>query len=104
MRLKTPFRLSADISDVYAGRFRARFAFDVADLDRCAQRECIRQYLETALVHKPQCPVCNLPISIDLEQEAIEQDTTGRQGILSRLDPTKARTSTKIEALCVVHC
>ncbi|SGY78862.1 BQ5605_C008g04976 [Microbotryum silenes-dioicae] len=62
-------------------------------------RECVRQYIETATVHKPLCPVCNIPITIDLDQAAIEQDTTGRQGILSRLDPTKTRTSTKIEAL-----
>lgn len=65
-------------------------------------RECIRQYLESALENKPQCPVCNLPVSIDLEQDAIEQDTTGRQGLLGRLDPSKVRTSTKIEALYVL--
>ena len=41
-------------------------------------------------------------MTIDLDQEAIEQDTSGgRQGILGRLDPSKDRTSTKIEALCV---
>ncbi len=62
-------------------------------------RECIRQFLETATVQAPDCPVCNQPISIDLDQEAIEQDDTNRQGFLSRIDPTKARTSTKIEAL-----
>ncbi|KAM0746618.1 hypothetical protein T439DRAFT_293915 [Meredithblackwellia eburnea MCA 4105] len=63
-------------------------------------RECIRQYMETAVVQRPECPVCHNSMSIDLDQEAIEQDTTGRQGILSRLDPSKDRTSTKIEALC----
>jgi len=62
-------------------------------------RECVRQYLETAAVQKPDCPVCNQPITIDLDQEAIEADDTNRQGFLSRIDPTKARTSTKIEAL-----
>ena len=36
---------------------------------------------------------------VDLDQDGIEVDDTGRQGFLSRLDPTKARTSTKIEAL-----
>jgi DNA repair protein RAD16 len=51
---------------------------------------------------KPECPVCHLPMSIDLDQDAIEVDTTNRQGFLSRIDPTKARTSTKIEALCVL--
>ncbi|KAL8290154.1 hypothetical protein RQP46_003093 [Phenoliferia psychrophenolica] len=62
-------------------------------------RECVRQYLETALEQKPGCPVCNVHMTIDLDQEAIERDTTGRQGILGRLDPSKDRTSTKIEAL-----
>lgn len=71
----------------------------VADFSPSRQRECIRQYIESALEYQPQCPVCNLPVSIDLDQEAIEQDTTGRQGILGRLDPSKVRTSTKIEAL-----
>ncbi|GAA5965494.1 hypothetical protein JCM8115_005772 [Rhodotorula mucilaginosa] len=62
-------------------------------------RECVRQYLETAVEYKPECPVCHLPMSIDLDQDAIEVDETGRQGFLARIDPTKARTSTKIEAL-----
>ncbi|GAA6012147.1 hypothetical protein JCM10207_005148 [Rhodosporidiobolus poonsookiae] len=62
-------------------------------------RECVRQYLETAIEHKPECPVCHLAMSIDLDQEAIEIDETGRQGILSRIDPMKSRTSTKMEAL-----
>ncbi|GJN89734.1 hypothetical protein Rhopal_002723-T1 [Rhodotorula paludigena] len=62
-------------------------------------RECVRQYLETAIEFKPECPVCHLPMSIDLDQEAIVVDETGRQGFLARIDPTKSRTSTKIEAL-----
>ncbi|BGP54753.1 hypothetical protein JCM8202_003260 [Rhodotorula sphaerocarpa] len=62
-------------------------------------RECVRQYLETAIEYKPECPVCHLPMSIDLDQDAIEVDETGRQGFLARIDPTKARTSTKLEAL-----
>ncbi|KAK4705842.1 DNA repair protein RAD16, partial [Phenoliferia sp. Uapishka_3] len=62
-------------------------------------RECVRQYMETAIEQKPECPVCHLNMTIDLDQDAIEQDMTGRQGILGRLDPSKNRTSTKIEAL-----
>ena len=46
--------------------------------------------METAIEQKPHCPVCNLHMTIDLDQEAIEQDTSGgRQGILGRLDPSK---------------
>ncbi|EGG06508.1 uncharacterized protein MELLADRAFT_36161 [Melampsora larici-populina 98AG31] len=64
-------------------------------------RECIRQYLETASEVEPECPVCHLPISIDLSQEAIDEESSSkaRQGVLARLDPGKWRTSTKIEAL-----
>ncbi|GAA5974681.1 hypothetical protein JCM5350_001246 [Sporobolomyces pararoseus] len=62
-------------------------------------RECIRQYLETAVEFKPECPACHSPLTVDLDQDAVEVDDTGRQGFLSRLDPTKTRTSTKLEAL-----
>ncbi|GAA5855624.1 hypothetical protein JCM8547_001622 [Rhodosporidiobolus lusitaniae] len=62
-------------------------------------RTCVTQYLETAVEFKPECPVCHLAMSIDLDQDALETDETGRQGFLSRIDPTKSRTSTKIEAL-----
>lgn len=62
-------------------------------------RECIRQYLETSLEVEPECPVCHLPISIDLTQEANEEITQARQGMLEKIDPGKWRTSTKIEAL-----
>ncbi|GAA5954866.1 hypothetical protein JCM21900_004970 [Sporobolomyces salmonicolor] len=62
-------------------------------------RECVRQYLETAVEHRPECPACHSPLTVDLDQDAIETDTTGRQGFLARIDPTKSRTSTKIEAL-----
>jgi hypothetical protein len=55
-------------------------------------RECIRQYLEVQQLrgHRPECPVCHIEISIDLEQEAVEMDAAAgkkaRQGILSRLN------------------
>jgi len=67
-------------------------------------RECIRQYLELAQSrgHKPECPVCHIEISIDLESEAIDiapGKNKARQGILSRLDLSKWRSSTKLEAL-----
>ena len=68
-------------------------------------RECIRQYLEVQQTrgHRPECPVCHIEISIDLEAEAIDIATPGkgkaRQGILSRLDLSKWRSSTKLEAL-----
>lgn len=51
---------------------------------------------------KPACPVCHLPLTIDLEAPALELTevtTTARQGILGRLDVDKWRSSSKIEAL-----
>ncbi|KAJ7179601.1 P-loop containing nucleoside triphosphate hydrolase protein [Mycena filopes] len=49
-------------------------------------RECIKQYLNTAIEQNPQCPLeQNLP--------------NARQGILGRLNLDKWRSSTKIEAL-----
>lgn len=52
---------------------------------------------------QPACPVCHLPLTIDLEAPALDIDnevaTTVRQGILGRLDVDKWRSSSKIEAL-----
>ncbi|KAM0788893.1 hypothetical protein ACM66B_002976 [Microbotryomycetes sp. NB124-2] len=62
-------------------------------------RECVRQYIETSTILNPLCPVCNTAMSVDLDQETLEQDDTKRAGILDRLDPSKVRSSTKLEAL-----
>ncbi|GBE79098.1 DNA repair protein [Sparassis crispa] len=65
-------------------------------------RECIKQYLNTAIEMNPACPVCHLPLTIDLEAPALEvevENATPRQGILGRLDLDKWRSSSKIEAL-----
>jgi len=52
---------------------------------------------------QPECPVCHLPLTIDLEAEAIElsedQINKTKQGILGRLDLDGWRSSSKIEAL-----
>ncbi|KAJ2923513.1 hypothetical protein H1R20_g13580, partial [Candolleomyces eurysporus] len=66
-------------------------------------RECIKQYLEAALEDtQPDCPVCHLPLTIDLEAPAMEIEetaVTARQGILGRLNLDSWRSSSKIEAL-----
>lgn len=67
-------------------------------------RECIRQYLEVQQLrgHRPECPVCHIEISIDLEAEALdltEDNKKARQGILSRLNLDNWRSSSKLEAL-----
>lgn len=52
---------------------------------------------------QPDCPVCHIPLTIDLEAPALEIDPevagNVRQGILGRLDINKWRSSSKIEAL-----
>lgn len=51
---------------------------------------------------QPACPVCHLPLTIDLEAPALEIEenaSSARQGILGRLDLDTWRSSTKIEAL-----
>ena len=60
--------------------------------------------LEPALtesVAQPACPVCHIPLTIDLEAPALEleENVKTRQGILGRLDLDKWRSSSKIEAL-----
>lgn len=51
---------------------------------------------------QPACPVCHLPLTIDLEAPALELEEnvrTARQGILGRLNLDTWRSSSKIEAL-----
>ena len=50
---------------------------------------------------QPACPVCHLPLTIDLEAPALElaQSAAPRQGILGRLNIDTWRSSSKIEAL-----
>lgn len=58
--------------------------------------------LETHIeIFQPACPVCHIPLTIDLEAPALdlEENTKTRQGILGRLDLGKWRSSSKIEAL-----
>ncbi|KAJ1018900.1 hypothetical protein NDA16_004703 [Ustilago loliicola] len=82
-----------------------------AIMSRCKHifcRECVRQYLDSEIVPGmvPDCPYCHATLSIDLEAEPLEppqssirMNGSGRQGILTRLDMDKWRSSTKIEAL-----
>ncbi|PWN50217.1 hypothetical protein IE53DRAFT_316204 [Violaceomyces palustris] len=101
----------AQQTEIHVCRICADEAED-AIMSRCRHifcRECVSQYLETDLGVEgvtPECPYCHATLSIDLEAEALEpphQGTNdvggGRQGMLSRLDMSKWRSSTKIEAL-----
>ncbi|KAJ7896017.1 DNA repair protein rad16 [Mycena olivaceomarginata] len=65
-------------------------------------RQCVIMYLDAAIEHQPGCPVCHLPLTIDLDAPALELEQNlpnARQGILGRLNLDTWRSSTKIEAL-----
>ncbi|KAG0695773.1 SNF2 family N-terminal domain-containing protein [Suillus ampliporus] len=65
-------------------------------------RECMKQYLSTAGEMTPDCPVCHLALTIDLEAPALELEAnipSARQGMLGRLNLETWRSSSKIEAL-----
>ncbi|KIJ70617.1 hypothetical protein HYDPIDRAFT_77257 [Hydnomerulius pinastri MD-312] len=65
-------------------------------------RECIKQYLSAIGETSPECPVCHLPLTIDLEAPPLELEAnapTTRQGIIGRLNLDTWRSSSKIEAL-----
>ncbi|KAK0490486.1 SNF2 family N-terminal domain-containing protein [Armillaria novae-zelandiae] len=88
----TVCRLCNDIAED-AIQSKCRHIFD---------RECIKQYLNTAVEQNPACPVCHLVLTIDLEAPALElgeEQAQARQGILGRLNIDTWRSSTKIEAL-----
>ncbi|KAG1775703.1 SNF2 family N-terminal domain-containing protein [Suillus placidus] len=65
-------------------------------------QECMKQYLSTAGDMTPDCPVCHIALTIDLEAPALKLEAnipSVRQGILGRLNIETWRSSSKIEAL-----
>jgi DNA repair protein RAD16 len=122
LKSKRNIDLSGHIAEAMVCRLCNDLAEDAIQ-SRCKHtfdRECIKQYLNTAIEQQarlhsisqpcttniliqPACPVCHIPISIDLDGPALEQDeeaaTRARQGILGRLDIDTWRSSSKIEAL-----
>ncbi|KAG0038481.1 DNA repair protein rad16 [Podila clonocystis] len=73
-------------------------------------REDAEQYVTTSLVEAPECPVCHIPLSIDLQQPTYVKDETeadaeirhktfARTSIVNRINMDTWRSSTKIEAL-----
>ncbi|KAE8266127.1 hypothetical protein A4X09_0g6221 [Tilletia walkeri] len=68
-------------------------------------RGCISEYVgdtEAAGGIRLECPYCHANLAIDLEQETMDAprpEQNARQGLLSRLDLSKWRSSTKVEAL-----
>jgi DNA repair protein RAD16 len=88
----TVCRLCNDIAED-AIQARCRHIFD---------RECIKQYLDAAIEHVPGCPICHVPLTIDLDAPALElgeNQVAPKQGILGRLNVDEWRSSSKIEAL-----
>lgn len=65
-------------------------------------RACVQDYQEGFVGATPDCPVCHLALNIDLTAPALEianDDLVKRHSILNRIDMSKWRSSTKIEAL-----
>ncbi|KAF9961975.1 DNA repair protein rad16 [Mortierella alpina] len=73
-------------------------------------REDADQYITSSSVEAPECPVCHIPLSIDLQQPTYVKDETeydaevrhktfARTSIVNRINMDTWRSSTKIEAL-----
>ncbi|KAG0278850.1 DNA repair protein rad16 [Linnemannia exigua] len=73
-------------------------------------REDADQYITSSSVEAPECPVCHIPLSIDLEQPTyvkaeteedaeVRHKTFARTSIVNRINMDTWRSSTKIEAL-----
>ncbi|KAF9109969.1 DNA repair protein rad16 [Mortierella sp. AM989] len=72
-------------------------------------REDAQQYISTAETEAPECPVCHIPLSVDLQQPTyvneVEEATEvkhknfARTSIVNRINMDTWRSSTKIEAL-----
>lgn len=62
-------------------------------------RECAKGYLLSS--DTPDCPQCHIPLSIDLEQPEIEQDTAlvKKSSIINRIKMENWTSSSKIELL-----
>jgi hypothetical protein len=64
-------------------------------------RDCAQRYITGYDGHSaPDCPKCHVPLALDLTQPAIEAIDVKKNSIVSRIDMSKWRSSTKIEALC----
>jgi len=66
-------------------------------------RDCVQRYIAGFDGEKdPECPKCHITLNIDLTQPALEVDNleVKKNSIVSRIDMSKWRSSTKIEALC----
>jgi DNA repair protein RAD16 len=64
-------------------------------------RVCVTEFIDTCLA-VPECPVCNTALSIDLTAPGLEppdEERMKKSNILNRIDMTKWKSSTKIEAL-----
>ncbi|BFZ58946.1 DNA repair protein rad16 [Savitreella phatthalungensis] len=65
-------------------------------------RACVQDYIDGFVGADPRCPACHVTLDIDLSAPALEQaaeEVVKRSNILNRIDMTRWRSSTKIEAL-----
>lgn len=65
-------------------------------------RSCVQDYIEGYVGGSPPCPSCRVALDIDLTAPALEpqaEEVQKRSNIVNRIDMSRWRTSTKIEAL-----
>lgn len=105
LKSKTNPHFSADVVEATVCRLCNDIAEDAIE-SKCHHifdRECIKQYCEAASGSDPDCPVCHVPLSVNLEAEALELAVDAvnkaRQGILGRIELDTWKSSSKIEAL-----
>ncbi|KAK9769049.1 hypothetical protein SCAR479_02293 [Seiridium cardinale] len=62
-------------------------------------RACAKSYVNSQ--EQPDCPICHIPLSIDLEQPEMEQDETlvKKSSIINRINMQNWTSSSKIELL-----
>ncbi|KAI1863735.1 uncharacterized protein JN550_009435 [Neoarthrinium moseri] len=62
-------------------------------------RACAKSYVNSQ--EQPDCPICHIPLSIDLEQPEMEQDETlvKKSSIINRINMENWTSSSKIELL-----
>jgi DNA repair protein RAD16 len=64
-------------------------------------RDCAHRYITGYTGEaEPDCPKCHVPLVLDLTQPAMEAVDAKKNSIINRIDMSKWRSSTKIEALC----
>jgi len=105
LKSKTNLHFSTDVVEVTICQLCNDIAKDTikSKCHHIFNHKCIKQYCKAASGRDPDCPVCHIPLSINLEAEALKlaEDVVNKacQGILGHLELDMWRSSSKIEVL-----